>query len=203
MSLRPTRGGWREEVDRLDVAVYSAVAATPTPRLDVFLRRVSSAADHSKLWIGTAAVLGLAGGRRGRRAAVNGLASTALSSAVVNLVLKPLADRRRPDRPRYQVRTVRHVSMPGSTSFPSGHAASAAAFATGVASTLPQIGIPLGAAGALVAYSRVHTGVHYPADVIAGSVAGTALAQLAVAAVEGGRGHRPTRTSTSSPIELS
>lgn len=203
MSVPPTRDGWREEVDRLDVAVYSAVAATPTPRLDVALRRISSAADHSKLWIGTAAVLGIVGGPRGRRAAVNGLASTALSAAVVNLVLKPLADRRRPDRPRYEVPVVRRVSMPRSTSFPSGHAASGAAFATGVASALPQIGIPLGAAAALVAYSRVHTGVHYPADVIAGSVAGTALAQIAVAAVEGVRGHRPTSTSTLSPIDAS
>ena len=82
--------------------------------------------------------------------------------------------------------------MPGSTSFPSGHAAAATAFATGVGSTLPQVGIPLGAAAALVAYSRVHTGVHYPADVIAGSVAGTALAQVATAALDGGR-RRPRR----------
>ena len=124
---------------------------------------------------------------RGRRAAVNGLASTALSSAVVNLVLKPVADRRRPGRAGYQVPIDRRVSMPGSTSFPSGHAAAATAFATGVGSTLPQVGIPLGAAAALVAYSRVHTGVHYPADVIAGSVAGTALAQIATAALDGGR----------------
>jgi len=203
MSLRPTRGGWREEVDRLDAAVFSAVAATQTPRLDGALRRVSRAADHWKLWIGTAAVLGVTGGPRGRRAAVNGLASAALSSAVVNLVLKPLARRRRPDRPRYQVPIIRRVSMPRSTSFPSGHAAAATAFATGVASTLPQISIPLGAVAALVAYSRVHTGVHYPADVVAGSVAGTALAQLAVGAVEGGRGHRLSRTSTPSPTVAS
>ena len=104
--------------------------------------------------------------------------STALSSAVVNLVLKPVADRRRPGRAGYQVPIDRRVSMPGSTSFPSGHAAAAAVFAAGVGSALPQVGIPLGAAAALVAYSRVHTGVHYPADVIAGSVAGTALAQI-------------------------
>jgi membrane-associated phospholipid phosphatase len=176
-----TREGWREEIDRLDVAVFSAVAATQTPRLDGALRHVSRAADHWKPWIGTAAVLALTGGTRGRRAAVNGLASTALSSAVVNLVLKQLAGRHRPDRPRYQVPISRQVAMPQSTSFPSGHAAAGAAFAAGVGGTMPPAGLPLAATATLVAYSRVHTGVHYPADVVVGSLAGTAMAQLVVA----------------------
>jgi undecaprenyl-diphosphatase len=48
----------------------------------------------------------------------------------------------------------------------------------GVESVLPAVGIPLHAASALVAYSRVHTGVHYPLDVIAGSLVGSALARL-------------------------
>ena len=78
----------------------------------------------------------------------------------------------------------RQVEMPRSTSFPSGHSASAFAFATGVATASPAAGIPLSALAALVAYSRVHTGVHYPLDAIVGSVSGVALAPLAVAALE-------------------
>jgi undecaprenyl-diphosphatase len=73
----------------------------------------------------------------------------------------------------------RRVRMPRSTSFPSGHSASAFAFATGVGQVLPRQAVPLHVLAALVAYSRVHTGVHYPADAIAGAVVGTALAQLA------------------------
>ena len=94
----PGRGGWWGELNRLDLAVYAAIAATPTPTLDRAFRRLSRAADHSKLWLASAAVLATAGGARGRRGAVNGLASTALTSAAVNLVLKPLGARRRPDR---------------------------------------------------------------------------------------------------------
>jgi undecaprenyl-diphosphatase len=186
----PDGDGWRQELTLLDVAGYAAIAATPTPELDRVFRRLSRAADHWKLWLATAAALGIAGGPRGRRAAVNGLAAMAASSAVVHLVLKPLGDRRRPDRTRHQVPTARQVPMPVSTSFPSGHAASAAAFATGVATAFPEAGIPLTAAGALVAYSRVHTGVHYPVDVIAGTVAGTATAQVAVALLERRRKRR-------------
>jgi undecaprenyl-diphosphatase len=179
-ALAASEGGWRQEVVLLDAAAYAAIAATPTPTLDGFFRRLSQSADHWKLWLATAAALGVAGGSRGRRAAVNGVAAMAVSSGVVHLVLKPLGDRRRPDRARHEVPMARHVPMPVSTSFPSGHAASAAAFATGVATAFPEAGIPVTAAGALVSYSRVHTGVHFPVDVIVGSVAGTAAAQVTV-----------------------
>ncbi len=134
--------GWWSEVNRLDLAVYAAIAATPTPTLDRAFRRLSRAADHSKLWLASAALLAATGGAGGRRAAVNGLAATGLTSAVVNLVLKPLGRRRRPDRDLHRVPVARQVEMPRSTSFPSGHSASAFAFATGVASAVTGGGHP-------------------------------------------------------------
>jgi undecaprenyl-diphosphatase len=164
--------------------VYAVIAATPTPTLDRIFHRLSRAADHSKLWLGTAAILWALGGARGRRAALNGVASISVTSVVVNAVFKPLSRRRRPERDTYNVPVARLVAMPSTTSFPSGHAASAFAFVTGVAAALPQAGIPLGAAAALVAYSRVHTGVHYPVDVIAGSVTGVAMTPVTMAALE-------------------
>ena len=179
----PDAKGWWAEVNSLDLAVYAAIAATPTPTLDGVFRRLSRAADNSKLWIASAAVLATVGGPGGRRAAVNGLASVAVTSAVVNLVLKPLGRRQRPDRAIHHVPITRQVTMPRTTSFPSGHAASASAFATGVASAAPAAGIPVSTAATLVAYSRVHTGVHYPLDVIVGSLTGEALALLTVAAL--------------------
>lgn len=178
------QAGWRESVRRLDAAVYTAISDTPTPGLDHAFRGLSRAADHSKLWLASAGLLASAGGDRGRRAAVDGLASVALTATLVNVLLKPLGGRRRPDRSRYKVPFGRQVRMPHSRSFPSGHSASAFAFATGVARAAPQAAIPLSVAAALVAYSRIHTGVHYPSDVIAGSLTGVALAPVAVAAVE-------------------
>jgi len=175
---------WRADAERIDVALYAAIAQTPTPSLDRAMARLSRAADHSRLWLASAAVLSAAGGGRGRRSAAMGLASIASASGVVNLGLKPLGRRRRPDRAARQVPVARHVRMPSSTSFPSGHSASAFAFATGVGHAHPPAAVPLRALAALVAYSRVHTGVHYPADVVAGALLGSAIAQLTTHALD-------------------
>jgi membrane-associated phospholipid phosphatase len=181
---RVTRRGVWGELNRLDTAVYAAIAGIPTPGLDEALGRLSRAADFSKLWLGSASALAVFGGEQGRRAAGNGLASLALTSALVNAVLKPLWGRRRPERVKHRVPFARRVRMPKTRSFPSGHAASGFAFATGVASEAPLAGGLLTALAALVAYSRVHTGVHYPSDVVAGAVIGAALSPIAVAAAK-------------------
>ena len=101
-----------------------------------------------------------------------------MTSAVVNAIVKPVARRRRPDRLASEVPLARHVPMPTSRSFPSGHAAAAFAFATGVGGVSPAAAVPLRGLAAAVGYSRVHTGVHYPADVLIGALIGTTLAQL-------------------------
>src|SRR5215208_1480136 len=177
------RLSWGEQLQALDAVIYAAVAATPTPTFDRALGALSRAADNSRLWIGAAALLATAGGPPGLRDATSGITSLGVTSALVNIGLKPLGRRRRPDRVGAAVPVTRHVSMPRSTSFPSGHSASAFAFASGVGASLPIAGMPLRAVAALVAYSRLHTGVHYPADVVAGSVVGGAIAPVVVAAL--------------------
>ena len=167
---------------RLDDAVYEAITQAPTPSLDQSMRQLTRAADNSRLWLGCAAILGATRGSPGRAAAVRGLASVAVTSAAANLVLKPLTRRRRPDSSR--LLAARRARMPESSSFPSGHSASAYAFATGVGSVLPWDAVPIRALAALVAYSRVHTGVHHPVDAVAGAFLGTTLAQIACRAID-------------------
>jgi undecaprenyl-diphosphatase len=176
--------GWLGEVRGLDEAVYLAVAGTPTPRLDAAMRRLTNAANNSRLSMASAAVLALAGGDRGRRAAASGLATVGLTSAFVNLAVKPVARRRRPTRETHEAARTRNVHMPASGSFPSGHTAAAFAFATAVGRDLPLAGAPLRGLAALVGYSRVHTGVHYPGDVIAGALIGAVIADVSADAVD-------------------
>jgi membrane-associated phospholipid phosphatase len=174
----PRPRSWVEDAERLDLAVYAAIARTHTPSLDQAMSRLSRAADYSRLSLASGAVLALTGGRAGRRAAAMGLASLGVTATVVNVAVKRLGRRPRPDRVAQEVPLARHVRMPTSRSFPSGHSAGAFAFATGVGHAMPPAAVPLRALAALVAYSRVHTGVHYPGDVVAGALMGTALAQL-------------------------
>lgn len=189
---------WREVLEQarsIDEAVYGAIASTPTPALDGSLARLSDAANHSKVWLAIAGALAIAGGARGRRAAIEGVAAIGLASATANLIGKNLADRARPSRLSGEegFPEARLVEMPGSSSFPSGHSASAYAFSHAVGARIPMLALPLEALAALVAYSRVHTGVHYPGDVVAGVLLGSACGRaVSVAAPRVHRG-RPTR----------
>ncbi|MFH8798378.1 phosphatase PAP2 family protein [Streptomyces sp. NPDC017936] len=161
----------------LDQALYEAVTVTRTPTLDTALRRLSAAADHSKISFAVAAGLALRGGRA-RRAAVLGVAAVGVASATANLVGKRLVRRARPHRAEDSPFPGRHVPMPDSASFPSGHTASAVAFAAAVGPAFPAAAVPLGMLACAVGYSRIHTGVHYPGDVIAGALLGTGSAAV-------------------------
>ena len=59
------RPRWIEDAERLDLAIYAAIARTPTPALDVAMSRLSRAADYSRLSLTSAALLALTGGGPG------------------------------------------------------------------------------------------------------------------------------------------
>ena len=158
-----------------DQAVYAAVAASPTPWLDEPARRLSQAANFSRIWLAIAAGIAAFGGPQGRRAALRGLIAVGVTSATVNIGMKTIRPRQRPDRAGAHVPAARLVAMPSSGSFPSGHSASAFAFASCVGAGLPRAATPLLGLAAAVGYSRVYTGVHFPGDVIAGSVLGAVI----------------------------
>jgi membrane-associated phospholipid phosphatase len=166
------------QLGRMDRAAYRTVADMHTEPLDRPLRRVSDFADFSKPWFLIAGALALFGGSPGRRAAVTGVAALGLNSLLVNQSIKLISERRRPDRTEHSVPRSRWVRMPGSNSFPSGHSASAAAFAVSVGDVLPAFRVPLRAAAAIVAFSRVYTGVHYPADIVAGAAVGALVGKV-------------------------
>ena len=165
------------ELSAVDRAIYSAVAATPTPSLDEPLRRLSNAANNSRLWLAIATGLRVTGGQVGRRAAVRGTVAIGVTSALVNLAVKSAWSRQRPDRAGARVPVRRNVQMPASTSFPSGHAAAGFAFAAAIGRDQPWLGLALRFLAAAVAYSRVHTGVHYPSDAVAGALIGEGTGQ--------------------------
>ncbi|GAB2820883.1 bifunctional phosphatase PAP2/diacylglycerol kinase family protein [Actinocorallia aurea] len=159
----------------IDQHAFDRVATAKLRGLEFVLPRLSGLADHGKLWYLVAAGLAATGRPSLRRAATRGLIGIALASPTVNIVGKQLFRRRRPLLDN--VPQVRLHRIPRSPSFPSGHTASAVAFAAGVAmegsrgTVLPVAGL-----AAAVGFSRVYTGAHYPGDVLAGAASGLAAA---------------------------
>src|SRR3954451_20103623 len=168
-------GGAVTELVRLDSALFGRVARAHTPWLDRTLPPLSRAANHSNVWMAVGASLVTGGGRRGQRAAIRGLGSIAVTSLVVNQGIKRVVRRPRPSL--RHVPAVRRVAVPPlTTSFPSGHAASAAAFTTGVAAEFGPVAPALALLAGAVGASRVYVGVHYPLDVVVGAIPGAVIA---------------------------
>ena len=159
---------------RADRAVFLAVARTDSPVLDATMRRLTIAANYSRLWFGIAALLGISRVGSAQRAAARGVAGIAVSSLVTNQIAKRLWGRRRPVTDA--VPLARLVPTPTSGSMPSGHSASAAAFAVSVAVENRGLGFALAPLAAAVGLSRVATGAHYPGDVVIGFATGAGIA---------------------------
>lgn len=192
--MRSTLGTRRRAVALGIVAATAVVArAADPPGIDARLGaalsrsrgrladRVSGAVtDAGSLYglVGTATVL-LAAGRR-RTAARVGVAGGA--AWVVSQGAKELVRRSRP----YELGIAeRLVHPPAGSSWPSGHAAVAAALASAAAADLRPVGrVAMVAVASTVAATRVQLGVHHPSDVVAGAALGAFVADLGVSAVE-------------------
>lgn len=154
---------WRR-VQHLDRRLMRRSFETRSPALDRTLIAITRAANYSRLWLVVAGALAVFKGGRGRRAAGRGLIAIAIAAGVANGPAKLLARRRRPSSRSHPAL----IRTPRSTSFPSGHSAAAFAFVTGTCAELPVLTPALVPLAGAVAYSRVHTGVHYPSDVAVG-----------------------------------
>ena len=84
--------------------------------------------------------------------------------------------------PRARPHVSRLIALPHSHSFPSGHSATAFACATTLAAFAPRYRVPFLVLAAAIAYSRLYNGVHYPLDVLAGSLLGVLTALLLLGA---------------------
>ncbi|MGP0222221.1 bifunctional phosphatase PAP2/diacylglycerol kinase family protein [Paenarthrobacter sp. NCHU4564] len=174
--MRRFLGKGPRHVARLDQFLVRAVSRQPQGDHDDFFRQLSAAATKGKLWFGVAGVLASFPGRP-RRAALHGLLALGVASGVTNLVFKTALPRTRPQPEHLPVFRFVHP-QPVSSSMPSGHSASAVAFAVGAGMVWPALGIGLAPVAAGVAYSRVHTGAHWPSDVVFGSALGAGAALL-------------------------
>jgi len=176
-----------DSVKDLDSSIFRTVAEWHSPILDRTMPELSEIASGSRLWMGIAALFAVFGGDKGRRTAVEGMVAIGINSFLANILFKNVARRKRPIE---SVPEERRLKQPESSSFPSGHTASAAAFSGIVDRAYPKLWLPINGLAAAVGFSRVYTGVHYPGDVLAGWLLGKSVA-LVVSYVADRLGYAP------------
>ena len=159
-------------VTRIDRWFEAGVLGRQGGRFDAPAHLISSVADRSKLWTGLAVLRAATDHRQGRSAAVRMITAVGLQSLVVEGVVKRLFARQRPVDSVVPLRF--GARRPPSSSFPSGHSASAACAAV-LLSEGTAWGPPLALLAGAVAWSRMQTGLHHATDVAVGLAIGTGV----------------------------
>jgi undecaprenyl-diphosphatase len=160
--------GWDERVFRLLNEGWLH------PSLDRLMPFVTDARNYPLPFIVAAILILFVGRVRGLRFVVLAVISVIVADAIATHVFKHSFLRTRPCVALEGVRLL--VGCVNSPSFPSNHAVNAIALATLVARYIPRLWLPAAGLAGLIGYSRVYIGAHYPLDVLAGSVLGSAVA---------------------------
>jgi undecaprenyl-diphosphatase len=126
------------------------------------------------------------GGRRALKVLLVAVVAMGAADMLAHKVLKPWAARPRPERAGEPVKM--RAPANGAYGFPSNHAINMGAAAATLTVAYPAGAVVWAAAAALVSYSRVYVGAHYPSDVLAGLALGLAIGWPWAALMLGGSG---------------
>jgi membrane-associated phospholipid phosphatase len=161
----------------VDTFVFLQINQLPHWKLsDRFLTRLSWVMTSGTGWLLFLALATLVDRQRGWRATRAVAPALWLATATVEHPIKKWFRRRRPFI--YLIEAIIVGRKPGSYSFPSGHSAAAFAGALLLAREYPASARGFFGLASLVAFSRIYLGVHYPGDVLSGSLVGMVLAKI-------------------------
>lgn len=146
------------------------------PVLTPILTGITTLGNAGAIWI--VITIALCIWKKTRRIGIICACSIVISFLINNLILKHLVDRIRP----YEVITGLQllIAKPIDASFPSGHTSSAFSVAWVLLRKMHcRYGVPSVIFAAVIGFSRLYVGVHYPTDVLIGMIIGIGCAYLA------------------------
>ena len=171
-----------------DCAVFQLVEKLWNPVLDAIMVFITHLGDDGIFWIALGLILCVF--KKTRKLGVLVILGLGIASCINNLVLKQIFERPRPfnfDGWPGEFIYPNLVERPHSFSFPSGHTSSSLGAATPLLiKANKKFGIPIFILALLVGFSRVYIHVHYPTDVIVGTIVGIIGGILAVVAFKYG-----------------
>jgi undecaprenyl-diphosphatase len=103
------------------------------------------------------------------------VAATSITTSLLNALFKYAVQRDRPPTVILDPKPL--MEVPTTSSFPSGHTSTSVACAYVISRLAPRLTIPVFVLAALIGFSRVYVGVHYPLDVVAGAIFGLIVAR--------------------------
>lgn len=162
-------------ITKADIAILDTIQLMARGSFkDIFFSIITAFGDGGILWICLGIMMLFT--KRTRTAGIVLLFALAFTSSLGVLVIKPAVCRLRP----FVLTGFENVfiSPPGGFSFPSGHTVTSAAAAVCIYKADRKAGLAAIFIAALIAYSRMYFYVHYPTDVLAGLIIGTASASL-------------------------
>ena len=170
-----------DAIAHLDTQLFVLLNSTLTnPALDWLMPAITEQENWYPVLGGLWVAMIIWGGRKGRMAAVMFVIAIALADQITCSCLKPLVGRLRPCNALSPEQCRLLVGGSKAMSFPSAHASNSFAMATVATWRFRKFAPVFYVVAALVAYSRVYVGLHYPFDVMAGAILGILLGRLAV-----------------------
>ncbi len=161
-------------ITELDFSILHAMAQyLHTPLGDAVMPLISRLANGGFIWLGVAVVLLFF--KKYRRYVPYYLATLALCFLVGEGVMKHLVARPRPFRMESIALLIRE---PGGYSFPSGHSMASFGAAVFLCHMKKSVGIAFLVLAGIIAFSRLYLMVHFPSDVLAGSMLGVGIGLL-------------------------
>jgi undecaprenyl-diphosphatase len=166
-------------LNSIDVQLFYFFNVTlANPVFDVFMPFITNKYTWVPLWIVVIVGLVWKGGKKGRWVVLLAIIAVSSADLVAYRVMKKNIKRIRPCNALEQVHLT--VKRSKSYSMPSNHAANFFALATIFSFFYRRYWKWMYAAAALVAFSRISVGVHYPFDALVGALLGAALAGLII-----------------------
>lgn len=157
----------------MEVAILDWIQTIRNPYFDIFFSVLTRLGDHAEIWL--LLILIMAFQARRRKSAMLSVVAIALEILIVSLIMKPLVMRGRP----FLLSEINLlIPAPSGHSFPSGHSASSFAIAFLLFREDITLKWPVIITAGLMAFSRLYVYVHFPSDVLIGSLIGIAIGEI-------------------------